>query len=66
MAPLTIEAVMPSMPPRRARADFVAAASMLDRFALTDLDGLVRLVHLDGDDQFDLVIVCHGVRPLAV
>ena len=35
VAPLTIEAVMPSIPDEAARADFVAAASMPDRFALT-------------------------------
>src|SRR5579883_1038885 len=35
VAPLTIEAVMPSMPAEAPRAAFAAVASMLDRLALT-------------------------------
>ena len=66
VAPLTIEAVMPSMPPEAARADLVAAASMLDRFALTDLMDWFALSTSTVTTSSIWLLFAMRVRPLAV
>ena len=63
---VTMEAVMLSIPweagPRRPRGRGLNPGEV----RVDALDGLVRLVHLDGDDQFDLVIAGHVDSPRGV
>ena len=66
MAPLTIEAVMPSMPAEAARADLVAAVSMPDRFALTLLMDWFALSTSTVTTSSIWLLFAMGVRPLAI
>ena len=66
MAPFTIEAVMPSMPCEAPRADFVAAVSMLDRFALTLLMDWFALSTSTVTTSSIWLLFAMGVRPLAI
>ena len=66
VAPLTIEAVMPSIPPEAARADLVAAASMPDRFALTLLMDWFALSTSTVTTSSSWLLFAMGVRPLAI
>ena len=66
VAPLTIEAVMPSMPCEAARADLVAAASMPDRFALTLLMDWFALSTSTVTTSSSWLLFAMGARPLAI
>ena len=66
VAPLTIEAVMPSIPDAAARADFVAAVSMLFRFALTLLMDWFALSTSTVTTSSIWLLFAMSVGPLAI